>query len=457
MSRPNVLLVVLDSARADRFSCYGHSRQTTPKIDAIAADGVLFERCQAESSWTVPTGFTMLTGLAPREHRAEQTRRLPEQMPSLQEVLGRAGYRTILAAGNGFIGPVTDLDRGFDEVGTPGHVEELTKPFTKFLTRPMGWTDWWGAAITRRVIREIEQTSGPWFATVWYNECHHPFMGRQPFSTRFSDGRLSLARRFKLMSRMRHMKELAATADEQEWEDIRALYDGALGYNDHLVGELADGLRSLGAWDDTLVIVTADHGDLLGEHGLAGHRWAVGLYREVTHVPLIARIPGAGFAGERSDALVQLADITRTIAQMCGCAGDLATSAVENVDLRDAASGAGRQFAVSERAAIDQHSYEREKRKNPSFDYGPHMGAIALINDGEWEYAHRESAGDELFRTDDPDQSRNLIEERPDVAQRLHEQLAAWRKRVRSHASTSDVVVEEDEETRKRLEGLGYF
>lgn len=457
MKGPNVLLLVLDSARADRFSCYGHTKRTSPNIDRIASEGTLFERCQAESSWTVPTSVSLLTGLAPREHLAEGHRQLPEDMPCLQTVLGDLGYTTLLAAANGFIGPVTGLDRGFDAVSNPRHVKQLTKPVTEYLTRRLGWTDNWGAAITGRLLGELRRASEPWFATLWYNECHHPYMGRRPFSTRFFDRPLTLRRRWRLMSRMRHMKELAATADEDEWRDIRALYDGTIAYNDHLVGELRAALEEMGAWDDTLVIVTADHGDLLGEHGLAGHRWGVGLYRPVTHVPLIMRLPGGEGAGRRSRALVQLGDVTHTIAAICGCKDALAPTATRPVDLRDATAGVGREFTISERAAIDEHSYRREKRKNRSFDYGPHMGAVSLINDGEWEYARWETAGDELFSTADVEQTNNIIDDRPEVARRLLDELVAWQARVEPHSSTSEVEHEQDEETRKRLEGLGYY
>lgn len=457
MNRPNVLLVVLDSARADRLSCYGHSKPTSPHIDAIAERGVLFERCQSESSWTVPTSVSLLTGLAPREHRAEEHRQLPEDMPCLQSALGDVGYATLLAAANGFVGPVTGLDRGFDVVSNPRHVRQLTKPVTEYFTRRLGWTDNWGGTITRRLLGELSGTSTPWFATLWYNECHHPYMGKRPFSTAFSDRPLPLLRRWHLMSRMRHMKELAATAHEDEWQDIRALYDGTIAYSDHLVGEVRGALEAMHAWESTLVIVTADHGDLLGEHGLAGHRWAVGLYRPVTHVPLIVRFPGDELAGQRSDALVQLADIPRTIAAICGCEEALAQTRAGAADLRDAATGRGREFAVSERVAIDEHSYRREKRKNRSFDYGPHMGALALISDGEWEYAHWATSDDELFSADDSDQTTNLIDRRPEVAQRLRAELDGWRERVKPHGSTSDVEFEEDEQTRKRLEGLGYY
>jgi arylsulfatase A-like enzyme len=457
VDRPNVLLVVLDSARADRLSCYGHTKQTSPNIDAIAQSGIVFERCQAESSWTVPSAMSLFTGLAPREHLAEGHRQLPEGMPSLQGALRRAGYATVLAGANGFIGPVTGLDRDFDVVRNPRHVKQLTKPVTEYLTRRLGWTDNWGGAITSRLLEELQGAAGPWFAAIWYNECHHPYMGRKPFSTAFADRPLSLLRRLRLMGRMRHMKELAATAADEEWRDIRALYDGSIAYNDHLVGRLREGLESMGAWDDTLVVVVGDHGDLLGEHGLAGHRWAVGLYRPVTHVPLVMRLPGGEPAGVRSEALVQLADVPRTIAAICGCSDALAQTAAGAVDLRDAAGGAGRTFAVSERAAIDPHSYKREKRKNRSFDYAPHMGALALISDGAWEYCRWEAAGDELFSADDADQASNLIDDRPEVAQRLRAELDTWQARIRAHSSTSDVEFEEDEQTRRRLEGLGYF
>jgi arylsulfatase A-like enzyme len=172
---------------------------------------------------------------------------------------------------------------------------------------------------------------------------------------------------------------------------------------------------------------------------------------------MIVRFPGGEMAGERSEALVQLADVPQTIAAICGCDGALAETRAGAVDLRDAASGEGRRFAVSERTAIDGHSYRREKRKNRSFDYEPHMGAMALINDGDWEYVHWETSTDELFSTDAPDQTHNLIDQHPDVAERLQANLAAWRERVRPHQATAGVTLEEDEETRKRLEGFGYY
>ncbi len=457
MNRPNILLIVLDSARADRFSSYGYPKATSPNIDAIAEAGAVFERCQSEAPWTVPASVSMLTGLAPREHGAGEHRQLPEGMPSLQEALSARGYTTILAGANGFIGPVTGLDRGFQVVSNPLHVKNLSKPLTVFITRPMGWQDSWGGAITRRLIREVERARTPWFATIWYNETHHPYMGREPFSTRFAERPMSLARRWHLMSRMRHMNELAATADAEEWRDVHALYDGALAYNDHLIGQLQAALSALGAWENTIVVITGDHGDLLGEHGLAGHRWAVGLYREVTHVPLIVRLPGGELARTRSDALVQLGDIPHTLAAICGCSETLARTAAAPVDLREAATGSGREFAVSEREAIDPQRLAREKRKNPSFDYAPHMGAMALLNDGAWEYIRWETARDELFSADDRQQATNLIDERPEIAQRLSAALDDWQARVRPHSSTTGVALEEDEETRKRLEGLGYF
>jgi hypothetical protein len=174
-------------------------------------------------------------------------------------------------------------------------------------------------------------------------------------------------------------------------------------------------------------------------------------------VPLIVRLPGGELARTRSDALVQLGDIPHTLAAICGCSETLARTAAAPVDLREAATGSGREFAVSEREAIDPQRLAREKRKNPSFDYAPHMGAMALLNDGAWEYIRWETARDELFSADDRQQATNLIDERPEIAQRLSAALDDWQARVRPHSSTTGVALEEDEETRKRLEGLGYF
>ncbi|HUS80407.1 MAG TPA: sulfatase, partial [Armatimonadota bacterium] len=338
-SLPNILLLVIDSARADRMSCYGHDRPTTPNLDALAEQGVVFDNCWSESNWTLPVCFTALTGLHPREHQSETHRQLPAGLPTLQEAMGRAGYTTMLASANQFVGRNCGLDRGFDLYHMPPHVFRMAKPFFIYIGRRMGWTDVGGGSLNTHLLSWLDRADSPWFATVWYNEPHHPFMAKRPFSTRFCPRPLSFWRRQHLMGRMRSMRQLAATADEQEIGDVRGLYDGGVAYSDHLVGQVIEHLQATGRWHNTAIIVTSDHGDMLGEHGLMGHGRAAGMYAPLVRVPLVVRVPGVLDGGDRSNALVQLADVTHTAAALAGRSDDLAPSAAQRVDLREAAAG----------------------------------------------------------------------------------------------------------------------
>ncbi|MGC9319578.1 MAG: sulfatase-like hydrolase/transferase, partial [Armatimonadota bacterium] len=181
VEKPNMLLVVLDSARADRFGCYGYKKPTTPNIDRIAEESTLFTECYSESSWTLPVSFTLLTGLAPREHRSEAYRELPRELPTLQDAMAQAVYETFLFSTNAFLGPTTGLQRGFDHFDMSIHVRDFAKLFLKYVTLRLGWTDKGGQGMTGRVLGHLPKVSPPWFGVVWYNECHHPYVGKQPF------------------------------------------------------------------------------------------------------------------------------------------------------------------------------------------------------------------------------------------------------------------------------------
>lgn len=457
MSKPNILLVVLDSARADRFSCYGYDRPTTPNIDRIAEEATVFEECYSESSWTLPVSFTLLTGLAPREHRAEAYRELPDGLPTLTDAMIQAGYQTFMHSANAFLGPTTGLQRGFDHYDMSIHVRELAKPLLKYVTLRLGWTDKGGAGLTGRLVRHLRGLSPPWFGVIWYNECHHPYMGRRPFSTKFAPRPLTLARRFHLMARMRHMQELGANGTDEDFEDINALYDGALAYQDHLIGQLRDGMQAQGAWDDTIVVICADHGEMLGEYGVTSHGRPAGMYRSLIRVPLIVRGPGFP-AGRRSPALVQLADVTETAACIAGQLDALPGTATDRIDLREAAEGEARGCAVSERSAWPERSLTRARTKNPSFDFEPFVGHMAAYIEDGWELICAQTGRNALYHVEeDPEESRDLIDERPELARKMREALRQWQERVLPHPLTEGLTEREDPQVRKRLEGMGYF
>lgn len=458
MDKPNILLIVLDSVRADRLSCYGYPRPTTPNIDSIAAEGTLFENCWSESSWTLPVAFSLLTGLMPREHLCDNYRELPRGLPTLAEAVRGAGYETLLCSANAFLGPFTGLDQGFEHVHLARAVRPPYKPFIKYLLVRMGWADWGGEELTRVFGDFAARARQPWFGVVWLNDCHHPYLGRGPFRHRFLSAPMPLRRRFELMTRMRNMQELAATLSEQDRRDLNELYDGAIAYTDHMVGKLRARLEGNNQWDDTVVFVVADHGEMLGEHGLTSHGRPAGMYRPLLHVPLILRAPGMVPAGHRSDALVQLTDVTETITRLTGSVYALPVTSSSRVDLREAAGGAGRSWAVSERAAWTERSLRRARRRNPSFDFTPFAGHMAAWVEDGWHLIAAETAPDELYNiVEDPAEQNNLIADYPEQARILREALRQWQERVGPHPAAQDRVARDDPQVHKHLEGLGYF
>ena len=229
------------------------------------------------------------------------------------------------------------------------------------------------------------------------------------------------------------------------------------GYADHLIGRLRAGLEAMGKWDDTVLIITADHGDMLGERGLMGHGRPAGMYRQLIHVPLIVHGPGFP-SGERTDALVQLADITQTAGEITGALDGLAPTAARRVDLRDAATGAGRDYAICERAAWPEERLQKAQKANPSFDFSPMVGEVrSCIRDG-WHLVNAATGATQLFDTArDPEESSDLIEQEPALAQELLAILNDWRERAHPHPATDGLVEVEDPDVEKRLRGMGYF
>ena len=456
MPRPNILLLVIDSARADHFSCYGYDLPTTPNIDRLAAEGVRFEAAHSESSWTLPACFSLLTGLAPREHQAETVRTLPAEIPSLPEVLQRHGYTTFGASGNDFFGPRTGLDRGLGTFRSTPQSGFWTQAFYRYGPQRVGWADWGGRWMTSRFARWVGQASQPWFGLIWHNEPHHPYSARQPFTTRFLRRRMSILRRVSLVCRMRRMLSVAPEATPEDLLDMVGLYDGCLGYADHLVGLARESLERQGQWENTVVVVTADHGEMLGERGLLGHGRAADMYRPLLRVPLVVRFPAMD--ARVSSAVVQMADIAHTLAALAGAEGDLAPTAAERVDLREAADGRGRSMAISEREPMGERSVLSAKKKSPAFDFAPHLCPMTSVLRDGWRLIHRADGRHELYHVaTDPGESNELSAREPERLGELLRVVEDWQSRVVPHPATAPLTKHDEAIVEKRLQDLGYF
>ena len=305
----NVVFVILDAARADHFGAYGYRRATTPEIDRIAAEGVVFERVYTPAVYTLGAMASVWTSQPPDRHHGELSfsARLPKDRLTLAELLTARGVHTAGFVANTVAGGLNGFDRGFAEFhelwrthGSRGDVFRQAVP---------GWLDAQGG---RR-----------FFAYLHFREPHSPYDPEPPFDTRFGpDGPIpKAARRPPGDSWIVDVNQGRRTLTPVEADHLVRLYDGNLAYADHEVGELRRALEARGLWDKTVVIIAADHGEALLDHGWIGHN--VQLFEESGRVPLIVRFPPAvGVAGRRVGGLVDLLDLGPTIADLFGVIGE---------------------------------------------------------------------------------------------------------------------------------------
>lgn len=211
-------------------------------------------------------------------------------------------------------------------------------------------------------------------------------------------------------------------------------------------------------WDQTIVAITADHGEMLGERGLMGHGRGADMYRPLLRVPLVVRAPGRGDGQGASGALVQLADIAYSTALAAGAHQVLAPTMVETVDLFGASVGAGRSFAVSEREPFGERSLQSARRKNPRFDFDPQLGHMTAVVERGWKLIHRADGRHELYNLhDDPDEQANRTGDEPGRVSQLTQRVADWQQSILPHPAAEGLSVDDSAIVEKRLQDLGYY
>ena len=304
--RPNILLISIDTLRADHLSCYGYRRATSPNIDSLANKGVLFENAFSLASWTLPGHMSIFTSLYPSFHKLEARRgslRLDSEEQTLAEVLRDVGYRTASFVTHPYLAAKWGFDQGFDlYFRHEGIVRAATQTESA-----IGWLEW-------RVFHERRGLEPPgFFLFVHYMDPHEDYNAPQPFGSRYTghyQGRLQPKDHFATIFKK---TDFASQAD---YEYVLALYDGEISYVDHEIGRLLESFDDLGLLDSTVIVLTSDHGEEFKDHNSMGHKTTV--YAEQLHVPLIITYPEKIAPGQRVSSQASLVDIYPTLVGLVG-------------------------------------------------------------------------------------------------------------------------------------------
>ncbi|HEV8121193.1 MAG TPA: sulfatase [Candidatus Polarisedimenticolia bacterium] len=338
-TRPNILLIVIDTARADRFSWGGATRVVAPRLEALAQEATVYTDAWSPAPWTVPAHASLFTGRYPSAHGTDcGALRLPDAETTLAEILRDAGYRTAGYTANPWLGATYNFQQGFDTWGETWREVPQGSPDT-------------GATLNNERLERFlrwyasnpDARRQPFFLFANYFEPHLPYHPPQPERSRMLPPGLD-EDQVEALSHLGHPAEMAYILDRsnlppQDLAILRGLYDGEIAYVDRRLGEIVDLLRALDLLDDTVLVVAGDHGENLGEHHMLDHKMSV--HATLLKVPLLVRYPKAFARGRRETKPVQLHDLFPTLLALAGAAPPSGT-VVEAVPLPDAAGRGGR-------------------------------------------------------------------------------------------------------------------
>ena len=435
---PNIVFIVMDTQRADRMSCYGYPRQTTPNLDALAARGVLFEKASSTSSWTWPSTASLLTGLPANAHgvTSNESCTLVRSLDTLPELLQERGYTTAGFSCN----PLISADRYFDQ-----GFESFVGARERF---------WMSDEMMPSVLSWLDENAGARF--FMYVHLADPHTPHRPHPAELE--RLGLAApddfpesgmklyESQLGTRLRDPNfdasdpEALATViptEHQEW--LPDLYDASVATGDRWVGELLDRIEDHGLNENTIIVFTADHGEELLERGRIGHGHT--LHQELVHVPLILAGPGVP-AGQRDERVLSNRHIAPTLARF----GSNDMPAFGDAEfLLDPARGVGTAVLQTEKGIWDT----------------PGLQTLYGLRDGDWMLHWRfdtngESAPDvRLFQLDlDPGERTDVSEREPERTERMLAELA--RRVLEQTERRPDNVFGAGAEGMGMLDAIGY-
>lgn len=411
---PNIVLISLDTLRPDRLSAYGYARSTSPEIDAWAQESaVLFQNVVTQAPWTLPSHASLFSGIDSVRHGTNHYRGVPNSVDLLAEILRNAGYTTAAITGGGYLRPQFGFAQGFDRFRYWPEIMAAEELDTG-LEDALAWLD--------------ENQGRRFFLFFHTYEIHYPHRRREPWFARLADP-ASLAqpktdvqmREHKatpdgqwggnyLVVRRPGSKEHVPGLTADEWKLVSSMYDSAVAYTDDAVGILLQRLHDLGLRGKTLIILTSDHGEALGENDLAGHNY---LEDHNVLIPLLIEFPDQRGAGEAIEQQVRAVDVVPTVLELLGLP---VSKSVQGQSLLP--------LVEDPEAPFPDEAFTYAASANAGFGIRQDNRLKYIYNDTAWASALGE---EKLFDLEsDPGESQNVASKNSEQAARLREQARQW-------------------------------
>ena len=418
LSPRGVLVITMDTTRADHLSCYGYGRPTTPHIDQLAAESVMFLNATSTSSWTLPSHASLFTGKLPSSHGAQfdpegplvlsdaleggafqqyRARGLDPSETTMAAALRERGYRTGAVVAGPWLKRAFGLDLGFDHYDDDNITHVNGRNAEDVTDAALQW------------LGEVD--TDPFFLFLNYYDPHAPYKPS-----------VEQAKGFWMQVGVEALQSVPDSINQ---------YDAEIHFMDRHLGRLFDQLRQRPDFDDLLIVLTADHGDLMGEHGSFGHGRS--LTQAEIHIPLIVKYPAANAQRGNRQAPVQLTDVYAEVLKQCGCEVP--------VDIQGEAFGSKQNPTIAEVYPLP---------------FTTENGNWRVLIEDDMKLAWNSKGNSALYNLrQDPGEIQNLFQQQGGRARAMEQRLTQFLDAVkRSFAEGGDTII--DDETREALEGFGY-
>lgn len=507
--RPDILLVVLDTQRADRLSCYGYDKETSPNLDAFAADATLYRHAMAAAQWTIPSHASMFTGTYPSVHGTQHAHStVPTALPTLAERLRDNGYFTAAFCNNPLVGVVNNgLRRGFlsflnyagwltsrpNQAGVkPGLIGRYRQWFKQQLAKVVQFMQdsfarsdallafaftpimipLWQTALSFKgnTAKSLDDAANllikrsglapdqPAFCFVNLMGTHTPYQPERQYIERFAPDVLNDHKARRYLQRFNSdpfgwMAPTAGPLDAHHKAIHDGMYDAEVATQDAQLGRFFERLRASGRLDETLVIICADHGEHLGEKQLMGHSFM--LYRELSHVPLIVRDPSGALQPSVIDTPVSARRVFQTALHAAG----IAEEGEQELSLLSGAEEL--EMDVLAEAVPPSNVLHLMRKNRPKYVQAHRFDLTRrALHHGDYKLILRDDGAVELYNvTRDPAELHELSAQEPQLVADLTERLLATKRQAEALAvhSKQRVKQEDDSLLKRQMRALGYL